>query len=132
MIRRIVGWIRIPEETCEVIMRRMKLKVATALCQWDVQPWSSRIAKNRWLHAVRINSMTPERWAKLCVKWDPIAINDPALLIAPSRDKGRPYLRWDDTLSTYCVNQFGNKWYDVVDPSMMEHIKNYCDFVGGG
>ena len=132
MIRHIVGWIRMPNEMWEVTMRRMKLKVATALCQWDVKPWSARIAKNQWLHAVRVNSMTSDRWAKLCARWEPARINDQALLTRPSRDKGRPYLRWDDNLSKYCGNQFGTKWYDVSDASMAEHIEQYCDYVGGG
>ena len=43
MIRRIVGWVREPEEIWEVTMRRMKLKVGVALRQWDVKPWSTRI-----------------------------------------------------------------------------------------
>ena len=45
MIRRIVGWARIPGGDWEVTMRRMKLKVGNALNEWEVQPWSTRIAK---------------------------------------------------------------------------------------
>ena len=132
MIRRIVGWTRLPGELWEVTMRRMKLKVAAALGQWDVKPWSARISKKRWLLATKVNSMSMERWAKLCVKWEPATINDPALVKRPSRDRGRPYLRWDDTLSKYCETHFNKKWHDVPEDLMMAHIQNYCEFVNGG
>ena len=131
MIRRIVGWTRLPRELWEVTMRRMKLKVAAALGQWDVKPWSARISKNRWLLATKVNSMSMERWAKLCAKWEPATINDPALVKRPSRDRGRPYLRWDDTLTKYCEIHFKKKWHDVLDSSMTPHVQAYCEFVNG-
>jgi hypothetical protein len=132
MIRRIVGLVRQPNEIWEVTMRRMKLKVGVALRQWDVKPWSKRIASNQWNHGMRISAMDDQRWANLSVKWEPREVDDPSLLKKPARSSGRPYLRWDDNLSKYCEAHFKKKWYDVSGSLMTQHRENYCEFVSNG
>ena len=107
------GMSRNPDEMWEVTMRRMKEKVAYGLRQWDVKPWSVRIAGIRWGHAVRINAMGNNRWPKKCVEWDSAGINDLWLVKKLSRNRGRPYLRSDDTLSKYCKKKFEKRWYCV-------------------
>ena len=113
MMRRIVGWTRVADESWEITMRRMGNKVAGALRQWPVKTWSNRIAHTRWDLARRLNSMPIHRWANLCIRWQPTVINDSFLPTKPVRDRGRPHLRWDNTLRKYRAANFGNDWYDV-------------------
>ena len=43
MLRRIVGWRRIPEEPWNETMRRMKNRANDALEQWRIKAWFDRV-----------------------------------------------------------------------------------------
>ena len=45
MMRKIVGWVRVPEEPWEDTMRRMKGRVDNALGQSKLKTWSLRLAE---------------------------------------------------------------------------------------
>ena len=48
MLRRIVGWRRIPDEPWDITMKRMKDRVNDALEQWPIKPWSDRVTLSKW------------------------------------------------------------------------------------
>ena len=54
MLRKIVGWVRIGDESWEVTMRRMKDRVHRALLQQPIMAWTTRIGKALWKFILRI------------------------------------------------------------------------------
>ena len=101
MIRRIVGWRRVSEESWETTMSRMKVRVDSALNQWYIKPWSQCVAYRRWQHGYRIKSMPSNSWVSRCCRWCPQHIFDESLGEQPHRERGRPFLKWDVTLHNF-------------------------------
>ena len=107
MLRRIKGWVRIENETWEDTMHRMKQRVNKALLQWPIKDWSQRIRETQWIHASRIKISDQQSLPLLASHWNPSTTFDPTLITRPTRKRGRPMLRWDDTLNDFCLQKFG-------------------------
>ena len=60
MLRKIVGWVRIGDESWETTMRRMKARVHRALVQRPTMPWTIRIGKSLWKLILRIKEAPNE------------------------------------------------------------------------
>ena len=114
MLRRIVGWRRIPEEPWDITMHRIKLRVNDALHQHQVKPWSLRVNQCRWHHACRVRGVERERWVRLACEWTPNEVFDLWHDHIPYRRACRPFLKWDDTLAKFSQCILGCKWYDDV------------------
>ena len=112
MLRKIIGWRRVPDEPWDITMRRMKLRMSSALDQWYIKPWSMRINLSRWSHACRVKAVEPERWVSLACKWKPDSTFDLWHDCVPYRSVGRPVLKWDDSLASFSKSIFGCKWHD--------------------
>lgn len=98
MLRRIVGWRRIPGESWEDTMRRMKLRLEHAQDQHYIDPWSRRWARAQWKYACHLTVSSRYHWARLATIENIVGKFDPCALYVPNRLVGRPRLRWDDTL----------------------------------
>ena len=57
MLRKIVGWVRLPNELWETTMRRMTDRVTNALQQWPLKSWGERLHKARWKHMCRLKML---------------------------------------------------------------------------
>ena len=112
MLRRIVGWRRIPDEPWDITMERMKNRVNDALEQWPIKSWSDRVTLSKWQHACRVKRVAPERWVSLACKWQPDHITDPWCEYEPYRGAGRPILKWDDSLVSFARAICHCKWHD--------------------
>ena len=77
-------------------MRRMKIRVTTALQQFRVPPWEERIEVVRKKYEVRLSLMPNARWEKLSLQWQPAELDDPSQEYRAYRRRGRPLLRWRD------------------------------------
>ena len=51
MLRRMVGWVRIPDEEWSDTMSRMNERVKRALVLWPSKEWSERISLMQWNYA---------------------------------------------------------------------------------
>ena len=54
MLRSMVGWIRIQDESWHDTMSRMKIRVAKALHQHPIETWTRRLARCQHSFAVRV------------------------------------------------------------------------------
>ena len=91
MLRKIVGWRRVPEEPWDVTMHRMKMRVNDALEQWPVKSWALRVNLIRWKHACRVKAVGDERWVSLACKWKPDDVYDLWCDRLPCRRVGHPF-----------------------------------------
>ena len=108
-MRKIVRWIRIPEEPWENTMRRMATRVNFALGQSNVKQWSIRIDETPWKFAARLKNMPLNSWASRAAYWQPHSTDDPSCDSLPHRERGRPCMRWDDKATKFCWRHFGQK-----------------------
>ena len=105
MLRRIVGWVRIPEEDWSITMKRMSERVSRALIQWPSQPCFERIYIMQWDDACRVRSLLCTSWVVLSCKWEPHRVVDLSLGIMPNRLRGRPFFKMGRKISSV---QYGN------------------------
>ena len=106
MLRRIVGWRRIPEETWESTMIRMNIRLENAQNLFHCQPWSRRWARGQWKYACHLASKNCHSWAKTLTLESTLGKNDVFALYVPHRSVGRPRLRWDDYLRHFFHDYF--------------------------
>lgn len=78
MMRKIPGWVRMPDESWEETMRRMKERVRSALQQYPVMPWKKRIGKYLWNFIMRVKSAPHVAWIFQSSMWAPNNIDDVA------------------------------------------------------
>ena len=132
MLRKIVGWVRIPDEPWELTMRRMKVRVENALLQYPIMWWTRRIAESLWKFAVRIKNAPVESWIYKSTIWKPEVINDPHCEFVAYRCVGRPRKKWDDVLTNFCRARFNLNWRQVsietFGVSMNDFIAFHCGF----
>ena len=114
MLRRIVGWRRIPEEEWSVTMSRMKMRVNAALDQWPIKPWSFCSKASRWKHACRVKMTEPTKWVSLACKWVPGYVFDLWYDCVPHRHVGGQFLKWDDSLAKFSQSILHCKWHDTA------------------
>ena len=121
MLKRIVGWRRIPEEKWSVIMSRMKMRVNAALDQWPIKPWSFCNKASRWKHTRRVKMTEPIKWVSLACKWVPGYIFDLWYDCVPHRHVGGQFLKWDDSLAKFSQSILHCKWHDTACSGMILH-----------
>ena len=131
MLRKMVKWVRIQGEAWDVTMRRMKMRVASASEKYPVMPWKNRIAKYLWQFILRIKMAPNESWIKQVSNWEPNECDDPFNKYFPHRCRGRPSLRWDDTVRSFCRLHFNESWQncsiDVLRPCIDDFVAYFCE-----
>ena len=130
MLRKIVGWVRLRDESWEVTMRRMKYRVEHALKLYVVMPWRKKIGKCLWDYVLRIKTASNESWIKQSSMWLPNESEDPDSEYFPYRCRGRPCLQWDTSVRKYCTSRFNSSWQllstEVLKNSMDDFINYFC------
>lgn len=111
MLRKIVGWVRHVLDEWETTMRNMKVRVTTAMRQYYVRPWDSRIVDARQKNFNRIMSMGNTRWEKLSMDWEPSKLLDSSQEFVAHRRVGRPCLKWTDNIE---VNKTACPYSEIV------------------
>ena len=101
MLRRIVGWRRMPEESWRDTMVRMQTRMenATNLYAWEI--WSKKYAKNLWNYGCHLAKSDERKWSKVITLESRCIKRDVAGLFHPYRGAGRPKLRWDDYFTNF-------------------------------
>ena len=106
MVRRIIGWRRIPGEEWKDTMRRMKCRVEYAKNLHNFEDWSQKYARNLWNYALHLSTGHPHKWARLKSIELQSMKSDPYAVYVPNRDVGRPKARWDDLLSNFFLGLY--------------------------
>lgn len=130
MIRKIVGWVRVANEPWETTMRRMKQRTERALQQFDIQQWDKRLCAIRWDHIARIKRLPAESWQCQSSYWSPGNMFDDAMGSVPYRNQGRPQLRWDDDINSFCKDHWGCTWQSAPVNEFEQQRESfliYCD-----
>ena len=110
MLRKIIGRTRISEELWVDTMRRMSMKVDTALLQSKMQMWSTRLAVTQWKFVGRLKTLPVESWPNRAANWQPQEVEDLSCEFVPHRVRGHPFTRWDDRVTKFSRQHFGQKW----------------------
>lgn len=113
MLRGMVGWVRIPEEPWNVTMRRMFTRVKNAFAHTKMKVWSVRLAEIQWEFIGRFKSLPLTSWPSRAAFWQPREVDDVSCDFMPHRTVGRPFTRWDDTVSRFTWKHFGRNWRNV-------------------
>ena len=125
MIRKMVGWIRIADEPWENTMRRMGTRVTNAVKQSKMKEWSTRLAETQWKFVARLKTLPITSWQNRAAFWQPDHIDDPACEYLPHRERGGPYIRWDDKVTNFSWRYFGKKWQDVPHLSFLTALPKF-------
>ena len=132
MLRSMVGWIRIQDESWHDTMSRMKIRVAKALHQHPIETWTKRLARCQHSFAVRVAQTNG--WVTRVVTWNPESNWHDNFSLAPKRRQGRPLTRWDDKLRTFCKVEFPDTqcWmYVAASDAWKRKADDFVDFVNG-
>ena len=127
------GWIRVGDEPWETTMHRMKIRVQRALQQYSVKPWSARIAAYLWKMVLRIKLAGSESWINESSMWIPSEIEDAFSQYVPYRYIGRPTLKWDSVVNSFCNMHHHDSWQnlsiDILNRSMDAFVQYFCNRV---
>ena len=102
MMRRIVGWRRLPTDTWADTMKRMNTRLHAIQEKCPVLSWTARLAGRRWDVAMQALQLPAESWTLQALHWKPSL----DVSLAAHRERGRPANRWDDSLLTFCKTYF--------------------------
>ena len=75
MMRKVVGWVRIPDEPWEQTMRRMGTRVNNAVVQSKMKTWSMRLLETQWKFVARLKQLPLISWPSLAAPY-PAVRND--------------------------------------------------------
>ena len=128
MMRKMVGWVRIGDESWEVTMRRMKLRVENGLAQHPIMWWNRRIAKYLWKFALRVKTSPVDSLLSQSTAWEPKMIDDAFCEIVPYRSSGRRRRRWDDDVANFCRIHFNASWLSVPIEAFSASIDAFIEF----
>ena len=132
MMRKIVGWVRVAEESWEDTMRRMKERVNRGLQKYPMKWWTRRLGTYLWKFAVRVKLSLPDQWITQSSEWEPKMIEDASCEYSPYRAVGRPCLRWDDILNRICRIHFNSCWQDVPIVTFNTCLDQFVSFYNEG
>ena len=129
MLRKIVGWVRIGDESWEVTMRRMKDRVHRALLQRPIMAWTTRIGKTLWKLILRIKEAPNESWIRHSSMWAINELEDPYSDFVPYRSRGRVCLQWDSVVNHFCHSIYNESWQnlsiDVLNRCTDDFVKHF-------
>ena len=132
MVRRIVGWRRVADESWRDTMVRMNARVAQAMQIFPIQSWDECIFRAKWRFACHVAQSTPHSWMKRVCYLSTSPTHDAAHGFFPHRGRGRPRIRWDDSLTAFSNEFFNslNHWVDEIVPYCNDvHIEDaFCEY----
>ena len=108
MLRLMAGWVRLPDEAWEDILRRMKHRVANLQGGQEWDRWEHVALRRQWMWADKLMRMPNDRWPKILVDWHPPRTHSHA-----KRPRGHPKARWDDNLNTFAAKHGAGTWQQL-------------------
>ena len=112
-------------------MRRMSARVDNAVGQLKLKEWSARILDIQWKFIGRLKSLPSSSWPSRAAFWQPLRIDDPSCAFLPHRAQGRPFTRWDDKVTKFSCEHFGEIWQDVPHLSFLRALPKFVSGLSG-
>ena len=112
MLRRIIGWRRLPNESWRQTMTRMNQRLEHANQIYHCEEWSIKYFRNLWNSAHHLAYSPSSHGGRILTLKNKTIKVDPYAIFHPNRTVGRPKLRWDDLVSNF---------FRVTFPDFNEH-----------
>ena len=134
ILRRIVGWRSLPDESWEATMSRMKRRLEHGQMLYYCEPWSIRFARAQWRYINHILHGPLLLWARTLCKYNWNPHRDHAADALPHRGQGRPRMRWDDNIHRFCHSKWPHlqdyHWFDLlIDVEMKDLEDEFIIFI---
>ena len=108
----------------------MTLRADRALLIYPIMTWKKRIARYLWKFILRIKKAPDESWIKQASNWEPNECEDEFSEYVAHRCRGRPNMRWDDSVNRFCRLHFDESWRNlsigVLDASTDDFVEYFC------
>ena len=104
MLRRIVGFSKLPGESWEEAGRRCKQKVRVALNIFPVSDWLVVLDRCTWRLVARVLTGDSHGWPSQVLRWIPAGV----------RRRGRPRRRWTDAIDSFLRQEHGTNLTRVI------------------
>lgn len=128
MLRRIIGWRRLPGEEWSKTMRRMNCRMRNADALYYCEAWSIKYARNLWYYALHLAKSPLSTWRRLLIVESQQSKSDPVALFIPCRNVGRPKMRWDDSLASFLLYHFplqsNINWLNIMRSFPCSHLED--------
>ena len=102
MLRRIIGWRRIDTESWRDTMLKMNQRLLFGQSLHFCEPWSISFARAQWRYVHHIIDANPLLWARFMCRFNFNLVEDFSRWAIPHRNRGRPRMRWDDNIHSFC------------------------------
>ena len=122
MLRRIIGWRMLQDESWKDVMAIMKDRFARAQCLYYSEPWSMRFARNQWRYINHLLRGSPLLWSRSLCKYNWSSHIDSSSSSLPQRRQGRPRMRWDDNIHKFCQRYFPDQRYRHWVDDVLVHV----------
>ena len=134
MLRRIVGWRKLADESWHDAMVRMNERVARAEQLHPMEAWSRLYARSQWRYAQHVLKGGHSPFMRHLCQYNCRPHQDAQAPYIPSRQRGRPSMRWDHYLHGFCRERWPDRpsdhWIDVLPLSRNDDMENeFVNFV---
>ena len=129
ILRSIVGWKRVANESWHDIMTRMKSRLDHAMTCHCVEPLELSIYRHQWRYAMYAAHSLKSFWPSIIADWRSDLIFDPSSHYQAFRSIGRPRSRWADKMNEICKTHFGFSWIDMVLLNKADLYAREDDFI---
>ena len=99
MLRLIVGYVKLQEDSWADMFRRLKQKLATLKNHCLVIDWPEALSTRKQKLCDDLQNSKRSQLAIDIHRWDPMTVNDEKLATAPFRGRGRPRTTWQRALA---------------------------------
>ena len=94
MIRCMVGYTKLPEDTWEDMYSKIKSKMADALARTPIRDWQAEVKQQKTKHRTQLQQDRRSYLVCEMSRWDPQQVRDSKLPEQPRRGPGRPRVKW--------------------------------------
>ena len=106
-------------------MRRMVTRMDSAVEQSKLKEWSVRILDTQWKFVGRLKFLLSLSWPSRAAFWQPLEIDDPSCACLPHRIQGRLFTCWDDIMTKFSCEHFGEIWQKVPHLSFLKALPKF-------
>ena len=93
-------------------------RVSRADATHPSKPWVECIWQQQWNFVAHLNSSACA-WPRLLAAWQPTGY----------REQGRPFLRWDDHINSFCRMKFQcDNWSNLSSTQMLRYASDFSTF----
>ena len=88
MLRKMVGWVILPDDEWDDVFRRLRTKTQKGTDQYPIRMWADEVLIRKTNLQSQIDNGDRNELTMKVVEWDPANVND------GKRKRGKPRSRW--------------------------------------